>query len=61
VLAGCPASTAEQITEINLKAEETRNLTLAFIKYHRSSLSKKNSLKKTENKKRLSPLSTTGE
>jgi four helix bundle protein len=44
---------AEQIREINLKAEETRNLTLAFIKYHRNSLAKKDSKRKTPRTKSL--------
>ena len=33
--------TEEQIKEIRLKTEETRNLTLAFIKYQRTRLGKK--------------------
>src|SRR5688500_4295796 len=41
----------QQILEIRLKAEETRNRTLAFIKYLRSSLPKKTATKGQKNER----------
>ena len=40
VLSDLGYATEDQINEIRLKAEEARNLTLAFIKYQRSRLNK---------------------
>ena len=41
VLSDLGYTTEEQINEMRLKAEEARNLTLAFIKYQRSMLNKR--------------------
>lgn len=41
VLSDLAYITEDRIAEIRLKAEEARNVTLAFIKYHRSMLNKK--------------------
>ena len=54
VLSDLQYLTAEQIEEIRLKAEEARNLTLAFIKYNRNSLRKKNNSEHKGDNKKLS-------